>query len=900
MLRSRDPRMNRRDTGCGATLITKPHDHAKPIRPLYRSTWQPAPPRPNLHGFLPFRCLPKPPRLPTEADLHPEFEPPSRGIDPDLSRVNIAKNPFLRKKLPVRHLQADTPELRRLRKPLFSEDRVPVLPYNSLNHAPAFGWEPLPLRSPRVEHIHGRRPGKRRAEDTELDLVAATNDIPDVSSPVTIAREGSDSGSDIDPSDIENNAGDTHQRTTSDHMFGKFPVPGSITRMISNIYSAISGLGDTISRILHPEPYRVAEVRSHDDDRQVVNKRVKLTIHNDDGDHLEHAPIPGAFPVTPLPESLPSNHLPGAFPLTSPRGSFSVNSVSGAFSLTTPRNSFPINSLPGAFPIVEVSEPTQPPPDGPATASTWSSHPGTTFPQTDFCVTTPETDLSDIQMADVSDIEMPDAPPIQAYAVTETPSPFLKKPLKSILVTKPPRRHPVPFAPRRWRGPSTLKVRFTESTYSPRPRTHAGDELANIWIRNRQPAQEEAEPQQAEHQEDVQRQEDLEREKEEQLQREKEEETQRLKEEEERREEAPAQTDEEKAQDAARREREAVDAANAVDFSVLSLWRQGYTHDPIKAIEDLFAIPSPMPLTLSEDTRAAIVLRKEQEAIKAAEEARQAEEDEKRAEEERAQRERDERLARSEGLRGPSQPFVTPVSDDWKARAENTLRAAATTTLTTTAEGVDLRRHDFAKVVPPTEWLNDEIVNGSLVWLDQAVNSAAGIKDVRRQTRKCLTMSSFFFKRLQDQGVGRTQRTLRRCGVEKNNILDVDTILLPVCERSHWTLVVIRPSKKTVAHMDSMNPRGSAAYTDLALAWMKDVLEDTFVPTEWRVVRHEAPMQTNGYDCGVHTITNAMCVSLGLNPIDSYVPEQMPEQRVRIACMLLNRGFSGDFDLRLY
>ncbi|KAI5457243.1 hypothetical protein BGZ63DRAFT_427964 [Mariannaea sp. PMI_226] len=317
-------------------------------------------------------------------------------------------------------------------------------------------------------------------------------------------------------------------------------------------------------------------------------------------------------------------------------------------------------------------------------------------------------------------------------------------------------------------------------------------------------------------------------------------------------------------------------------------------------IAEVFAQPSPKPLLISDDSQAGIRSQKEQAALKAAEEARKKAEAERLAAEEKAKRELEQRLAASGGLRLPTRRFVLPVSTGWQNRALETLRAASSTTLATTAEGVDLRRHDFAKVVPPTEWLNDEIVNGSLNWLDQAVNAAAGIKDVKKFTRKCLAMSSFFFKRLQDQGVTRTQRTLRRYGVEKRNFLDVDTILMPICEHSHWTLLVIRPSKRTVAHMDSLNPQGNRAYINLALAWIKDVLEEKFVQDEWEVKRHQAPMQTNGYDCGVHTITNGMCLALGLSPMDCYTAQDMPRQRIRLACMLLNGGFKGDFDLRLF
>ncbi|KAG6011080.1 hypothetical protein E4U21_000111 [Claviceps maximensis] len=315
--------------------------------------------------------------------------------------------------------------------------------------------------------------------------------------------------------------------------------------------------------------------------------------------------------------------------------------------------------------------------------------------------------------------------------------------------------------------------------------------------------------------------------------------------------------------------------------------------DPSAAIDKILSLPSIQTLAISDDIKAGIALKKERVAQKAAEEA------ERRAEE-RVRKEREERLARSGGLRMPDQPLVSPLSSNWLSRAQATLRASASTTLATTAEGVELRRHDFAKVVTPTEWLNDEIVNGSLNWLDQFINMAAGIKDTKKSTRKCLAMSSFFFKRLQEQGVTRTQRTLRRYGVEKKNLLDLDTILLPICEHSHWTLIVVRPSKRTIAHMDSLNARGSQHYIELSLAWLKDMMEEKYVASEWRVVLHEAPKQTNGYDCGVHTVTNGMCVALGLNPIDSYTAKDMPRQRLRIASMLLNGGFKGDFDLRLY
>ncbi|KAK1481640.1 Ulp1 protease family protein [Colletotrichum cuscutae] len=273
-------------------------------------------------------------------------------------------------------------------------------------------------------------------------------------------------------------------------------------------------------------------------------------------------------------------------------------------------------------------------------------------------------------------------------------------------------------------------------------------------------------------------------------------------------------------------------------------------------------------------------------------EARRREEEEKKA-----RQAREERLLKTGGLRAPQRPLVTSLPAEWVEKVQATMQANPSLTLATTAESVPLKKHDFAMVVPPTVWLNDEIVNGALQWLDRYVNVAAGAVDVKAPNRVCVAMGSFFYKRLEENGVQNTERALRRYGINKNNFLNLETILMPICKNNHWTLLVIRPKKRTVSHMDSFNPAGSSTHTTRALNWVQAFLGGDYKASEWKVVIHEAPIQTNGYDCGVFTITNGMCLALGLNAIDAYSGEDLPEQRLRIAGMLLNKGFSGEFDL---
>ena len=160
------------------------------------------------------------------------------------------------------------------------------------------------------------------------------------------------------------------------------------------------------------------------------------------------------------------------------------------------------------------------------------------------------------------------------------------------------------------------------------------------------------------------------------------------------------------------------------------------------------------------------------------------------------------------------------------------MSASADKTLAVTADKSRLRHHDFATVVPRTKWLNDEIVNGLLLWLDHAINLASGITDIQTETRKILVQNSFFFQHIRDRGVRNTQRALGRKGVRKANFLDIDSIIMPVCENKHWTLIVVRPQKRTMSHMDSLTDCANEKYISLIIAWIKDVLEEKFDKNE--------------------------------------------------------------------
>ncbi|KAM0515073.1 hypothetical protein ACHAPE_006396 [Trichoderma viride] len=296
-------------------------------------------------------------------------------------------------------------------------------------------------------------------------------------------------------------------------------------------------------------------------------------------------------------------------------------------------------------------------------------------------------------------------------------------------------------------------------------------------------------------------------------------------------------------------------------------------------IEELMSLPLLSSLKISEESEIELRnLRREAEAL------RQLDLEQEKL------RKLQERTAN-----GPQQPVVAPLSDEWINKAIETVSAPDTDVLATTCQGTPLRRHDFATVVAAKTWLNDEIVNGALGGLEKEINLVAGITNYKKQGRKCLVMNSFFWPRVEKAHGRQTQSVLRRMGVTPQNFLLMDTVLIPICKDYHWTLLVLQPKSRKIMHLDSFNKR--SAHPDMALVWISDYLGELYVAQQWEVMAVKSPQQTNGYDCGVHVITNGICMALGLEPVASYCVEQMSLQRLRIAGMLLNGGLNGEFDL---
>ncbi|KAK6084167.1 Ulp1 protease family protein [Seiridium cupressi] len=276
-------------------------------------------------------------------------------------------------------------------------------------------------------------------------------------------------------------------------------------------------------------------------------------------------------------------------------------------------------------------------------------------------------------------------------------------------------------------------------------------------------------------------------------------------------------------------------------------------------------------------------------------EARKAREEKQRLEEEqRRRKEADAQLA-SLGLRTPHVPFITPLSQEWEDKVTASLLPGFKPVKTGAPESIELSYKDFSRMVPPTEWLNDNGIQAAIQYGADWINRSAGVR-IKQDTPKCVALNSFFWSGLMSSGPRGKERMLKRVwGLTPTNFFSVDSIIIPINEHHHWTFTIIRPRRLEIAYVDSFHqpsPKRITKIRDFIAAF----IGNNYKEKEWKETSFTIPRQTNGYDCGMFVITNSILLALGVDP-SGYRQQDLPLQRRRIAAMILNGGFHGEFDL---
>jgi sentrin-specific protease 1 len=279
-----------------------------------------------------------------------------------------------------------------------------------------------------------------------------------------------------------------------------------------------------------------------------------------------------------------------------------------------------------------------------------------------------------------------------------------------------------------------------------------------------------------------------------------------------------------------------------------------------------------------------------------------AEERQRRREEERARQEAEAARVRKERRlkrQHPVRPLVEPLDPKWEeqVRQIQSIRDPGTV-ITNGLEGTPLARKDFETLLANRAWLNDEIINAYLEWVVTAANAAAVAEaekycEPKSTVPKFIAQNSFFYQSVLGKGPKSTERLMKRKKAPGASFLEVDSMFVPICSGSHWTVGVVRPVTKTIEYFDSMGG-ANRQFIKLMREWLKVQLGAFYKEEEWTVPQTGCAHQTNGWDCGVFVCTNTFCIAMGLDT-SCYYERDMKQQRRNIAAVLKNKGFIGDF-----
>jgi Ulp1 family protease len=265
-------------------------------------------------------------------------------------------------------------------------------------------------------------------------------------------------------------------------------------------------------------------------------------------------------------------------------------------------------------------------------------------------------------------------------------------------------------------------------------------------------------------------------------------------------------------------------------------------------------------------------------------------------EQKRLEAEAEARLKR----RLPKKPLVQPLARKWDEQVNGAIQTNDQgKVVTTSIGGTELIPKDFWTLLGQRSWLNDEIINSYIEWVVDAANKLAPPNPPVGKEKlipKYIAHNSFFYENITKKGPTSTDRLMKRKGAPGKSLLQVDTVIVPICRSSHWTVGVVRPVVKTIEYFDSFGGRSRLGreFTQHMRAWLQHQLGDGYVAGEWKEPDTGCASQTNGWDCGVFVCTNAFCVAFGLET-SCYLERDMEMQRRRIAAVLINRGFHGDF-----
>ncbi|KAF2744183.1 cysteine proteinase, partial [Sporormia fimetaria CBS 119925] len=197
----------------------------------------------------------------------------------------------------------------------------------------------------------------------------------------------------------------------------------------------------------------------------------------------------------------------------------------------------------------------------------------------------------------------------------------------------------------------------------------------------------------------------------------------------------------------------------------------------------------------------------------------------------------------------------------------------------------------------PLAWLNDNIVNEYMNLLIDHEKRKAGY--VHRKNGPAPPVHAFPSQWW--VSASRDLKSVQRWATRKQfggkNLLDVKLLFIPVCVKSHWRLIAIKPQERIIEYLDSLSSGQDAQILQKVFEWLQQELGADFIASEWNVIEKQRSMrQQNGSDCGVFTCLNALALLRGEDPDLVEVDNGMHNARRIIAASLISGKLQGELE----
>ena len=201
-------------------------------------------------------------------------------------------------------------------------------------------------------------------------------------------------------------------------------------------------------------------------------------------------------------------------------------------------------------------------------------------------------------------------------------------------------------------------------------------------------------------------------------------------------------------------------------------------------------------------------------------------------------------------------------------------------------------------------WLNDAIINTTLIHLVEAANKQLGHDPKQYKTPAPFwAFSSAWYKTIGGEtghlDGARLERWSKKRGVNLSGtkLLQARKILFPVCQNSHWTVTIVDAKKRTIETLNSMQSASHNRRIEEAVrAWLQFELKGEYHAAQWHTyTNQQSGQQTNGSDCGVFTIMNSISRVKNI-PTESMRRQVRPSNIARYRVWLAALLFAGGFD----